>query len=34
MAADIVAQNANQHQLTQAAAKNWAREQVGFNLAG
>lgn len=34
LAADIVAQNANQHQLTQAQAAKWAKEQVGFNLAG
>lgn len=34
LAADIVAQNVNQHQQTQAAAKNWAREQVAFNLSG
>lgn len=34
LAADIVAQNANQHQLTQAAAAKWAKEQVGYNLSG
>jgi len=27
-------QNSNQHGLTQKAAKEAAREQVGFNLAG
>lgn len=34
LAADIMEQNSNQHQLTQQAAQASAREQVGFNLAG
>lgn len=34
LAADLVAQNVNQHQQTQQAAKAWAREQVAFNLSG
>ncbi|KAK4686714.1 hypothetical protein P7C73_g3410, partial [Tremellales sp. Uapishka_1] len=34
LATEITEHNSNQHQLTQTAAKNWAREQVGFNLAG
>lgn len=31
---NIMDHNSNQHKLTQDAAKQWAREQVGFNLAG
>lgn len=31
---EIMDQNSNQHKLTQDASKQWAREQVGFNLAG
>lgn len=34
MAHDIMDQNSSQHKLTQEAAKLWAREQVGFNVAG
>jgi hypothetical protein len=34
LAAEIMEQNSNQHGLTQKAAKEAAREQVGFNLAG
>jgi hypothetical protein len=34
LAADLVAQNTNQHQQTQQAAKAWAREQVAFDLSG
>ena len=34
LAAEIMEQNSNQHQLTQTEAKTAAREQVGFNLAG
>lgn len=31
---EIMEQNSNQHKATQDAAKSWAKEQVGFNLAG
>lgn len=31
---NVMDHNSNQHKLTQDAAKQWAREQVGFNLAG
>lgn len=34
LAAEIMEQSSNQHQLTQQAAKASAREQVGFNLTG
>jgi hypothetical protein len=34
LATEIMEQNSNQHKLSQAEAKNAAREQVGFNLAG
>ncbi|WRT70644.1 uncharacterized protein IL334_007642 [Kwoniella shivajii] len=34
LATEIMEQNSNQHNLTQAAAKAAAREQIGFNLAG
>ncbi|KAL7422817.1 hypothetical protein Q5752_002113 [Cryptotrichosporon argae] len=34
LATEVMEQNSNQHKLTQDAAKQWAREQVGFNLAG
>jgi hypothetical protein len=34
MAAEIMDHNSNQHKLTQTEAQKWAREQVGFNLAG
>jgi hypothetical protein len=34
LAADIMAQNADQHKTTKEAAKSMAREQVAFNVAG
>jgi hypothetical protein len=34
LAADIMAQNADQHKTTKEAAKTMAREQVAFNVAG
>lgn len=34
LAADIMAQNADQHKATKETAKSMAREQVAFNVAG